>query len=404
MAIISIPSSFAGVSIPSNVFNPNSPLSLLYGGLGVKTYKYPSDLATSPSKSHYVQFSISEIIPAGYNKSGGSGPVSNLIQGDTVGLAGIGSWFSEDSAASSGDGLFAANDDEGNAMPAVESGGSYKAAIGEILSKGLKISPTRTQPKASISLYMPDTLSAQYSSSYDELRLTDLGAGINTLRNIDQIAGPGKMKSIMDGFKSGGISGGLKQAGNIASTDPAAISLLTRGVGGAGNALGNKIGIGGVNVENLESVVLKGQGYAINPQLQMIYRGIGLRSFTLAFVFTPNSQDESNEVNYIINQFKYHFAPTLMAGKEVSSDSMYLIPPSIFTISFMIDGTENKFLPKYGNCVLKDLDINYTPNGWASYDDGAPVQTTLTLTFTETEILDKMKIQKGYNGVDGGLR
>jgi hypothetical protein len=136
----------------------------------------------------------------------------------------------------------------------------------------------------------------------------------------------------------------------------------------------------------------------------MIYRGIGLRSFTLAFVFTPNSQDESNEVNYIINQFKYHFAPTLMAGKEVSSDSMYLIPPSIFTISFMIDGVENKFLPKYGNCVLKDLDINYTPNGWASYDDGAPVQTTLTLTFTETEILDKMKIQKGYNGVDGGLR
>ena len=40
MAILSIPTSVAGVSIPSGLFNPNSPLALLYGGLGVKTYKY----------------------------------------------------------------------------------------------------------------------------------------------------------------------------------------------------------------------------------------------------------------------------------------------------------------------------------------------------------------------------
>jgi len=402
MAIISIPSSIAGVSIPSNVFNPNSPLSLLYGGLGVKTYKYPSDLATSPSKSHYVQFSISEIIPAGYNKGGGAGSASNLIQGDTVGLPGFGSWFSEDTSASSGDGGFVPFDEEGNALPPIDKIASGGGGFGDIISKGLKISPTRTQPKAVISLYMPDTLSAQYSSSYDELRLTDLGSGINTLRTIDQVAG--KSGSIIDAYKNGGggmggVTGALKQAGNIASTDPAAISLLTKG----GSALANKFGFG-VNADNLQSVLLKGAGYAINPQLQMIYRGIGLRSFTLSFVFTPNSQDESNEVNYIINQFKYHFAPTLMAGKEISSQSMYLIPPSIFTVDFMIDGVENKFLPKYGNCVLKDLDINFTPSGWAAYDDGAPVQTTLTLTFTETEILDKMKIQKGYNGVNGGLR
>ena len=41
-----------------------------------------------------------------------------------------------------------------------------------------------------------------------------------------------------------------------------------------------------------------------------------------------------------------------MAGKQVSTDSMYLIPPSIFNVDFMIDGVENKFLPKYGNCVF----------------------------------------------------
>jgi hypothetical protein len=136
----------------------------------------------------------------------------------------------------------------------------------------------------------------------------------------------------------------------------------------------------------------------------MIYRGIGLRSFQLTFVFTPNSQGEAEEVNYIIQQFKYHFAPTLLSAKETSSDAMYFKPPSIFSVNFMISGKQNKFLPKYGDCVLTDIDVNYAPNGWAAYDDGAPIQTTLTMSFKETEILDKNKIQKGYRGLDGGLR
>lgn len=397
MAIISIPSSFAGVSIPSNVFNPNSPLDLLYGGLGVKTYKYPSDLATSPSKSHYVQFSIKEIIPASYNGGsgggvefgpeplgdrGGAGFGENTISGDRIGLGNTAALGTELSSLA-GFGF-----------------GEFGDTADRILSEGLQISPTTTQPKAVVSLYMPDTLNAQYNSSYDELRLTDLGSAINTVRTIDQLAARGP--SLIDAFKSGSASGGMfggissmaKQVGNIASTDPAAIALITK-------ALGNAPGING---DNVQSVLLKGAGYAINPQLQMIYRGVGLRSFQLTFVFTPNSQGEAEEVNYIIQQFKYHFAPTLLSAKETSSDSMYLVPPSIFSVDFMISGQENKFLPKYGDCVLTDIDVNYTPNGWAAYDDGAPIQTTLTMTFKETEIVDKKKIQKGYKGIDGGLR
>jgi hypothetical protein len=397
MAIISIPSSFAGVSIPSNVFNPNSPLDLLYGGLGVKTYKYPSDLATSPSKSHYVQFSIKEIIPASYNGGnsgaiefgpeplgdrGGAGFGESTIPGDRIGLENTSAFATELSSL------------------AGFNFGEFGDTADRIISEGLQISPTTTQPKAVVSLYMPDTLNAQYNSSYDELRLTDLGSAINTVRTIDQLAARGP--SLIDAFKSGSASGGLfggissmsKQVGNIASTDPAAIALITK-------ALGN---VPGINGNNVQSVLLKGAGYAINPQLQMIYRGVGLRSFQLTFVFTPNSQGEAEEVNYIIQQFKYHFAPTLLSAKETSSDSMYLVPPSIFSVDFMISGQENKFLPKYGDCVLTDIDVNYTPNGWAAYDDGAPIQTTLTMTFKETEIVDKKKIQKGYKGIDGGLR
>ena len=195
MAIISIPSSFAGVSIPSNVFNPNSPLDLLYGGLGVKTYKYPSDLATSPSKSHYVQFSIKEIIPASYG--GGNGGSTNDIGPEPLGDFG-GAGFGENTISGQRVGL----ENTGGFLDELSSMfGSEQNGEGNVISRGLQISPTTTQPKAVVSLYMPDTLNAQYNSSYDELRLTDLGSAINTVRTIDQLAARGP--SLIDAFKTG---------------------------------------------------------------------------------------------------------------------------------------------------------------------------------------------------------
>ena len=68
MAVISIPTSVAGVSLPGQLGQiAKGPLAALYGGKGVQTLKYPSDLATDATKNHYVQFSIKEVIPAGYS-------------------------------------------------------------------------------------------------------------------------------------------------------------------------------------------------------------------------------------------------------------------------------------------------------------------------------------------------
>jgi hypothetical protein len=45
--------------------------------------------------------------------------------------------------------------------------------------------------------------------------------------------------------------------------------------------------------------------------------------------------------------------------------------------------------------VLQDIQVNYAPNGWSSFENGAPVQTTLSLSFKETQIIDKAKLQNG---------
>jgi hypothetical protein len=400
MAVISIPTSVAGVSLPGQLGQiAKGPLSALYGGKGVQTLKYPSDLATDATKNHYVQFSIKDVIPAGY--FGGASKFTT--PGQSINLSGIaqaagalGGAISDGiksvtaSAASEG-GL------TGKALTATQEGigqiadsatgkqfSEFGSTIGKYIPTSLQISPTTTQAKAYISLYMPDTLTAQYSADWQEMSLGDMGAGISTLRMIDQLATNAGQQGA---FTSASNLG--KSLGNLASTDPAVTATVASIMSASG------IGSNLIDAKVIGDVVLKGQGYAINPQLQMIFRGVGFRSFQLSFMFTPKSLDESREVDNIIKTFKYHFSPGLQAGKTDSTQSMFLTSPSIFNVQFKIGQNENQYVPKYGDCVLSDIDVNYAPNGFAAHENGAPVQTTLNLTFKEIVIVDRDKISKG---------
>jgi hypothetical protein len=230
---------------------------------------------------------------------------------------------------------------------------------------------------------MPDTLMAQYSADWQEMSLGDMGTGISTLRMIDQLATNAGQQGT---FTSGDLG---KSLGNLASTDPAVTATVANLLGASG------IGSNLIDAKVIGDVILKGQGYAINPQLQMIFRGVGFRSFQLSFMFTPKSLEESTEVNDIIKTFKYHFSPGFEAGKTDSTQSMFLTSPSIFNVQFKIGQNENQYTPKYGDCVLTDIDVNYAPNGFAVHENGAPVQTTLNLTFKEIVIVDRDKIARG---------
>jgi hypothetical protein len=381
MAVISIPTSVAGVSLPGQLGQiAKGPLSALYGGKGVQTLKYPSDLATDATKNHYVQFSIKEVIPAGYSTT------APTVAGQSIGLGNIANAAGAVGEAI-GNGIKSLTSDtsqftEETVQTATESIGRGLNAIGEFIPTSLQISPTTTEAKAYISLYMPDTLTATYSADWQEMSLGDLGTGISTLRMINELASQGNI----DALKSGDIK---KSLGNMASTDPAVTATLTGLLGASG--LGSNL----IDAKAIGDVVLKGKGYAINPQLQMIFRGVGFRSFQLSFMFTPKSLEESTEVDAIIKTFKYHFSPGLQAGKTDSTQSMFLTSPSIFNIEFKIGQNENQYVPKYGDCVLSDIDVNYAPNGFAAHENGAPVQTMLNLTFKEIVIVDRDKIARG---------
>jgi hypothetical protein len=58
--------------------------------------------------------------------------------------------------------------------------------------------------------------------------------------------------------------------------------------------------------------------------------------------------------------------------------------------------SENDFYNKIATCVLTSCDVNYTPDGVNSFDDGSPTKMTMALTFQETELLTKARVNEGF--------
>jgi hypothetical protein len=247
------------------------------------------------------------------------------------------------------------------------------------VTENLSIQHNRQEAKAYIGLYMPDSLKDSYQSDYASISIRDeLGSTLGAIRTAASVA---------DTIKTSG-----EPFAQAIASDPAAIKFT---IDTFVNALGGGGGIG--------EALLQAQGYTSNPQLQMIYRGSHFRQFSLEFLFTPTSAPEAEVVREIIYLFKFFAAPTLSVGQKAKG-AMFLTPPSLFEIKFMNGKYENINLPKYTDCVLEDVSVDYAPNGFAAHSDGAPVQTHLTLTFQEVEILDRDRLTSGFEGKDGGLR
>jgi hypothetical protein len=138
---------------------------------------------------------------------------------------------------------------------------------------------------------------------------------------------------------------------------------------------------------------LNNLGYVFNPQEQLMFEGIDFRKFSMSFTFTPSSVAEAQAVNNIITTFRKNAAPDIGGFF-----GFFFIPPSQFMISYCSNGGKNNFIHNFKRSVLEDVTVNYAPNGWSAHAiDGAPVQTTLSLTFKEMELVTRSDIETlGY--------
>ena len=202
-----------------------------------------------------------------------------------------------------------------------------------------------------------------------------------------------------------GLAGFLAARGEqIASTQDAE-RIAKELLGSAGGVLSgaalravSEVAEMALGAEGTTQLVNKAFGQADNPYMEVLFDAMQLRTFTYNFIFAPKNEKETEEVQKIIQIFRFHMAPELRGGQ-----SRFLGLPSQFDIHYMYlpmgqtnEAKENLYYNRIATCVLQNCVTNYTPDGVKSFEDGAPTKITMTLTFKETELLTKDKINQGF--------
>ena len=148
--------------------------------------------------------------------------------------------------------------------------------------------------------------------------------------------------------------------------------------------------------EGTRGLLNKAFGQADNPYMEVLFDKMQLRTFTYNFTFSPKNRQETEDVQKIIQLFRFHMSPELK-GKN----NRFLTLPSEFDIHYMYqaqDGqaSENDYYNKIATCVCTGCDVNYTPDGVKSFEGGAPTKITMSLAFQETELLTKERVAEGF--------
>ena len=233
---------------------------------------------------------------------------------------------------------------------------------------------TTTRISDSVAIYLPPNVSDSVDAVYNDEMTGMLGYAAAAALDFSGAVGA-KDYEAAAATLTGGMTG-----------------ILTEAAKKTGAALAETL----AGAEGAAAVVNRAFGQADNPYMEVLFSNMNVRTFTYNFTFAPRNEEETADVQAIIQLFRFHMAPELQGAQ-----SRFLTLPSEFDIHYMYiakDGTnsENDYYNKISTCVLTNVSTNYTPNGVRSFSDGAPTQITMSLTFKETTTLTKDRINEGY--------
>jgi len=262
---------------------------------------------------------------------------------------------------------------------ALEDSGSSKFT-GEFM-----FTPSTAKVEGFINLYMPDTVNMNQHASYADISATTALGNFGLANEF--ISQAKNFTSLYENISKAAESGFKGGAGET-------IRSIARNTPAAGLEIGGDMATkSGITGKGFSQYLLGQYGWAVNPQMEVLFTSMDFRTFQFDFTFTPKSPEEANTVRDIIRLFRYHAAPQI----DSSGTGRYFIVPSIFNIEYRYLEQRNENLHKFAPCALTTVQVDYAPEvGWVAHNDGMPVKTRMTLQFKEMEILTKEKIQEGY--------
>lgn len=163
---------------------------------------------------------------------------------------------------------------------------------------------------------------------------------------------------------------------SAALKDPTTQSAVVAGLAG------QAFGVLGGNV-SATGLISRATGSIFNPNMELLFQGVNLRSFSFTFNMVARSRREGEEIKKIIRTFKKASVPKKNSTDDAKS-GVFISAPDIFQLAYMKGNSPHPFLNKFIPAALVNMNVNYTgSNTYATYHDGTPVHITMQLDFQE---------------------
>ena len=113
------------------------------------------------------------------------------------------------------------------------------------------------------------------------------------------------------------------------------------------------------------NIIGRSTGLTINNNLEVLFNGPQLRTFSYNYRFTPREPKEADKIRQIIRFFKKSMAP------KRSSSRIFLKSPDVFKLKYTFkNGDSHPFLNNIKICALSSFTVDYTPDGsYSTYED-----------------------------------
>jgi hypothetical protein len=145
---------------------------------------------------------------------------------------------------------------------------------------------------------------------------------------------------------------------------------------------------GGGTLADLRSLTTR---TTTNPFREVLFESVDYRTFNFRYAFFPKSSTESNRISDIIQLFKTHMHP------EISDNRFFYMHPSEFEIKYYYKDKGNPYLHSFATCALTGLEVEYGGEQFSTFENGAPTEIGLSLTFREIEQVTSQGVVKyGY--------
>jgi hypothetical protein len=321
------------------------------GKYNTAMYSYPENVGNDARQGHYIVFSINEF-------------TQGKIESEPTKKS-----FSEAEKKLQAEANLAQAKIASTMMDNFASVNKQRPLRGEYKARSLVAQKPTRRIAASISLYMPPSVTAQYKVGYADAQIGAL--------------------AMMGKSLYSSVSGGDGLETVLTKLTDAAASTGAEGLKMKGLGLVDAVAPGTKALVQLET------GKVVTPKMELMFENVGRRDFSFTFNFIPKSAQEAKTIERIIHTFKLNMMPEFVVG---SQREMKI--PNTFDIQYMNQGVENTFINKISTCFLKSVDVTYGGDRFTAYDpvDGSPPpqKSSITLNFGEIEIMNKELIKRGF--------